>query len=58
MPQTAMGRGYTQYSYPDDDTPDEYAVYSAFLDYVLVDGSRLREPDGLLLSSVPTNRHG
>ena len=41
MQQTAMGRGYTQYSYPDDDTPDEYAVYSAFLDYVLVDGSRL-----------------
>ena len=36
-----MGRGYTQYSYPDDDTPDEYAVYSAFLDYILLDGSRL-----------------
>ncbi len=36
-----MGRGYTQYSYINDDVPDEYAIYSAFLDYVFDNGSRL-----------------
>jgi hypothetical protein len=37
-----MGRGYTQYTRLNDDRPDEYAVFSAYLYYVLDDGSRLR----------------
>jgi hypothetical protein len=36
-----MGRGFTQYSSLDGDRPDECAVFSAFLYYVLDDGSRL-----------------
>jgi hypothetical protein len=41
IPQNSMGRGFTQYSYPDGDLPDEYSLYSAFLDYVLDDGARI-----------------
>jgi hypothetical protein len=37
-----MGRGFTQYSSHNGDRPNEYAVFSAFLYYVLDDGSRLR----------------
>lgn len=36
-----MGSGFTQYGYLDVDLPDEYALYSAFLDYVLEDGTRI-----------------
>lgn len=37
-----MGRGYTQYTFPDDeDERDVYVVYSAFLDYVLGSDEKL-----------------
>lgn len=36
-----MGRGFTQYSFPDTGSPDTVALYSAFLDYRLPDGSLL-----------------
>ena len=36
-----MGRGFTQFSYPDSDTEDEFALYSAFLDYEMSDGTLL-----------------
>ena len=36
-----MGRAFTQFKFPDSDSEDAYAVYSAFLDYRMPDGSRL-----------------
>lgn len=36
-----MGRGYTQFSFPDSATEDEYALYSAFLNYRMPDGKLL-----------------
>lgn len=36
-----MGRGFTQYSYINSDLPDEWPLHSAFLDYLLEDGTRL-----------------
>lgn len=36
-----MGRGFTQYSFPDSGSGDTVALYSAFLDYRLPDGSFL-----------------
>lgn len=36
-----MGRGFTQYSFPDSGSADTVALYSAFLDYRLPDGSLL-----------------
>lgn len=36
-----MGRGYTQFAFPDSDTEDQYALYSAFLNYRLADGRLL-----------------
>ena len=36
-----MGRGFTQYSFPDSGSSDTVALYSAFLDYRLPDGSFL-----------------
>ena len=36
-----MGRGFTRYSYVDVDLPDEWPIGSAFLDYILGDGTRL-----------------
>ena len=36
-----MGRGFTQYSFPDSETEDAWALYSAFLDYELADGTLL-----------------
>lgn len=36
-----MGRGFTQYSFPDSDAEDVWALYSAFLNYELADGSLL-----------------
>ncbi|WP_339746021.1 hypothetical protein [uncultured Rubinisphaera sp.] len=36
-----MARGFTQYSYIDDELPDEWPIHSAHLDYILDDGTRL-----------------
>jgi hypothetical protein len=36
-----MGRGYTQYAFPDTGAEDAYALYSAFLNYRLPDGKWL-----------------
>ncbi|WP_164103818.1 hypothetical protein [Candidatus Laterigemmans baculatus] len=36
-----MGRGYTQFSFPDTEAEDEYALYSAFLNYRMPDGKLL-----------------
>lgn len=36
-----MGRGFTQYAFPDSGSADSIALYSAFVDYRLPDGSRL-----------------
>lgn len=36
-----MGRGYTQYAFPDSSADDVYALYSAFLNYRLASGELL-----------------
>jgi|GEM_PF-4502621 len=36
-----MGRYFSQYSYVESDLPDECPLHSAYLDYVLEDGTRL-----------------
>lgn len=36
-----MGRGYTQYAFPDTNAEDVYAIYSAFLNYRLATGDLL-----------------
>jgi hypothetical protein len=36
-----MGRGYTQFAFPDTGAEDVYALYSAFLNYRLPDGKLL-----------------
>lgn len=36
-----MGRGYTCYSYVDEDVPDEWPLHSAYLVYLLDDGTTL-----------------
>lgn len=36
-----MGRGYTEYSFPDSSAESVLNLYSAFLDYQLEDGSYL-----------------
>jgi hypothetical protein len=36
-----MGRGYTEYAFPDSKAKNEFALYSAFVDYEMPDGSKL-----------------